>query len=390
MPVHPAFQQSRIIPVDAARGLVMLMVFLAHIKQHFEVSAPTLHWWLLSTTRIATPTFLLLSGFVVRLLLRTDTRGKTSVMLIDRGLFLLTVGHVLLGLDNYSQMSFTDWMFNRIGPVEAIGFGLCIAVLLRNRSARECAAFGIGVFAMAWMLEMSAIRRNIWVSSSDLPLAELNTAVDALNGTELLNEVGIFLIGVALGARLHIESTARDYAFIGRRLFFFGAAAVLSTLGGIIAWHFVKDDVMQLASPEIGGVVRRTLDPRMKDPPSPGYLLFYGGAGLIVVSIFFRSLSNRFVQGTANITSVIGRASLMCFIVQDWLFFGVPHALGLDTIRSIPFWFAYLAVCIALLFWLAHWWGRIRGNRFLTVGLKYLDRQGKLPLSRWRTPDLNA
>lgn len=85
MKTQLAIQQSRILPVDATRGFAMLMVFCAHIKQHFEVSTPTLHWLLLSTTRIATPTFLLLSGFVVRLLLTTDSNGKASLMLVERG-----------------------------------------------------------------------------------------------------------------------------------------------------------------------------------------------------------------------------------------------------------------------------------------------------------------
>jgi uncharacterized membrane protein len=57
--------ETRIAAVDAARGCAMLMVCLSHIRHHFVASAPALEWALAVVTRIATPTFLLLSGFVV-------------------------------------------------------------------------------------------------------------------------------------------------------------------------------------------------------------------------------------------------------------------------------------------------------------------------------------
>jgi hypothetical protein len=259
---------------------------------------------------------------------------------------------------------------------------LLIAVLLRRVSPSQCWAFGIGIFALAWFVEITAIRRNLWISSSDLPLTHLNTVIDAINATELINEIGIFLIGMALSTHFQAELMTKNYRALGQRLLIYGSTAVLAALVGVVAWHVIRNRVMYFPmGPEIGGVIRKSFDPNIKDPPSPGYLLFYGGSGLLVASTFFCASSHRIVEHVARAAAVIGRASLMCFIVQDWLFFAIPSALGLNAIRSVPFWFAYLGICIAILYTLASWWGRIRGNRFFTVGLKYLVRSKRVGMA---------
>jgi uncharacterized membrane protein len=142
---------SRITPVDAARGCAMLLVFVSHTKHHFEISAPDLHWFLLSVTRIATPAFLLLSGFVVRHLLSTDRGGRAGITLVDRALFLLIVAHALIGFDSLPDMSVARWFFDRTMITDAIGIALVFAVLLRHRSAGVLAALGCTFFTLSWI-----------------------------------------------------------------------------------------------------------------------------------------------------------------------------------------------------------------------------------------------
>src|SRR5687767_3213088 len=142
---------NRIAPVDAARGCAMLMVFLSHSKQHFEISSPDLYWFLLSVTRVATPAFLLLSGFVVRHVLSTDRSGHAGITLIDRALFLLIVAHALIGFDSLLDVSVARWFFDRTLITDAIGVALFFAVLLRHRSAGTLFVQGCTIFILAWI-----------------------------------------------------------------------------------------------------------------------------------------------------------------------------------------------------------------------------------------------
>jgi uncharacterized membrane protein YeiB len=107
-----------------------------------------------------------------------------------------------------------------------------------------------------------------------------------------------------------------------------------------------------------------------KMPPSPAYLLFYGGAALVIASVCFARRPRIIVDPLVKWTATIGRASLMCFVAQDWLLLGIPAVLGFSGFDSLLFWAAYVVVVIVLLQWLARQWDARRANRFLTIGLK--------------------
>jgi peptidoglycan/LPS O-acetylase OafA/YrhL len=99
---------SRITGIDAARGCAMFLVCLSHIKQHTVPSYPDLHEALVLVTRIATPTFLLLSGFVIGHVLRSSRRSNVGISLLDRGLFLILIAHLLLGWTDIHQAGCTS------------------------------------------------------------------------------------------------------------------------------------------------------------------------------------------------------------------------------------------------------------------------------------------
>jgi hypothetical protein len=144
----------------------------------------------------------------------------------------------------------------------------------------------------------------------------------------------------------------------------------------VLVWHFGKDAAATIVG-EADAVVRirEFLDPRGKRPPSPAYLAFYGGISLTLLALFFHGRPASIVRPVVGATAVIGRASLVCFVVQDWLFFALPRAFGLSSIQSAGFWLMYLLIALILLYGVASIWDRIRGNRFLTVGLKALSRR---------------
>jgi uncharacterized membrane protein len=369
---------ARIAGIDAARGAAMLLVLVSHVKQHFAV-APDLHFVLVAATRIATPTFLLLSGLVAAHLLRNDTRGTVALTLADRALFLLVVAHALLGLEDLPEYGVAHWLFGRVAMTDAIAVAFLAAILLRNASVATLVRVGVCLCLGSWLIATTIAFPWEWARAAARVLFASRLALDgsmAGQSLPLIPYVGVFLLGMALSVHLRSVMGAGDSRRLSRELALFGAAAVGLAVAGVLLWmatsHVLPDAIRET---DAARLVRSTLDPRIKQPPTPAYFLFYGGAGLLMLAMFVRGWPPRFIVPIRRHAAVIGRASLFCFIVQDWLFRGVPQALGFDRTPSVAFWCVYLLASGILLYTLAAWWDANGNNRYITVGLKSLLRR---------------
>jgi hypothetical protein len=349
---------ERIAPVDAARGAAMIAVCVSHINQHFADSAPQLQGLLIAASRFATPTFLLLSGFVIGHLLRTSARD-VALMLIDRGLFLLLIGHLLLGLALVPEMGLTQWLFGRTTIIDAIAVALFAAVLLRRAGAARLLTIGAALYLLSWGVAMA----------HDAALLGIEPPI-------IVPYIGVFLMGMALSVLFEQPLCARHYGVIARRLTWVGSTAVVLVALGFVAWQVSTDQFSWvMRDPQAADALFETLNPLGKRPPSPAYLLFYGGIGLLLLAKLFDGRPAWLVQPVMQAAAVIGRASLMSYIVQDWLFFLLPKMLGYDEVISVPFWLAYVTISVLFLYAWALKWNHLGGNRFFTVGLKSVWRK---------------
>ena len=182
--------------------------------------------------------------------------------------------------------------------------------------------------------------------------------------------VGLFLIGMSLSRSCSEQLAARDYAAVARKLARVAVIAVASVLASILMWYLLKPMLLENLSPTTLDLARLTLDPRSKLPPSPAYFAFYGGGGLLIAAICLIARPAFLVRPVVDWAATLGRASLMCFVVQDWLLVLTPALLGFTKLQSMTFWTAYLIVALIVLHALATRWDRARANRFLTIGLK--------------------
>jgi fucose 4-O-acetylase-like acetyltransferase len=104
-----------------------------------------------------------------------------------------------------------------------------------------------------------------------------------------------------------------------------------------------------------------------KIPPSPGYLVFFTGAALLMFGLLiFLGRAER-AQGLLKWLATIGQVSLFVFVLQYFVFWTLPDLLGIKPDHYFPLLFAGQ---IALLWLVALWWGRIGGNRWMRVGLR--------------------
>ncbi|HEY0942085.1 MAG TPA: acyltransferase family protein [Steroidobacter sp.] len=371
----PIRVKQRIVAVDAARGCAMLLVCLSHIKPHFEVSAPEIYTALVITTRVATPTFLMLSGFVIGHLLRGNAREDVRWLLVDRGLFLVLVVHFLLGLNELSYLPFSDWVFGKVMITDVIGVALCVAVVIRGASTAALFAAGGALFVMSWIVAMTLVPESEGMQLLGAVLFHLHSAPNRLIDIAFLPYLGVFLMGMGLSSYCREALQNGETGWLARRLGTMGLIAIGLVITGILAWHFFKHALPEgLREPHVMSLLRATLHPGYKAPPSPAYLLFYAGAGLVMTGLFFHGRP-RWLASMTGKAAVIGKASLLCFIAQDWLLFLIPQLLGFHQLTSVPFWFGYLALVVLILFYLSRQWIRLDGNRFFTVGLKRFMRR---------------
>src|SRR5437899_12729419 len=94
------YASRRVASIDAARGTAMLFVCLAHFTNSyfFPIGQENIGRNLVAIGMVASPTFVTVSGLVAGFLAVTRRNSFADLRrkLIDRGLFLLVVGHLLL------------------------------------------------------------------------------------------------------------------------------------------------------------------------------------------------------------------------------------------------------------------------------------------------------
>ena len=355
--------------IDAARGLAMILVCLSHVRAHFEPESPALYLLLTSISRIATPTFLLLSGFVAAYVLRNES-ARTRLALIDRGLFVLVVGHFLLNLEDLQSTAIEHWILGRVTITDAIGICLICATALHRLSARTLGILGAILAFLSWPIAITQSFESPAARYVGAALFNMRSEADGLVDAAIVPYLGVFVLGMALSKASFAWLELADYVRVARRLAVVGVAGVCLVIVALVCWWSLDRLGLTPTDAHWREVVRNTIDPRSKLPPGPAYLLFYGGLGLVLTAWCLTARPKTLMRPLIEWASTIGRASLMCFVVQDWMLKLIPRILRFDGSTSLLFWAVYVCLAIAAVHWLAARWDAMGANRFLTLGLR--------------------
>jgi uncharacterized membrane protein len=349
---------QRILPIDAARGAVMLFSCLAHFAWWIHPAYPDASALLSGVGMVATPTFLLISGAMVGMLCavpRPDRDLKSQ--LFNRGLFLLTVGHLLIAsAEAHSNGGFSHTL-RGITVVDEIGLATLVAAFYLPQLARFDNCVRLAQLA-ALVLALGAVINWIWLG--------LQFPTQA----PVVRHLAIYALGLPLGH--YLADFARGKvaaAAVAVRLLSMGALLALSAfaLRGL-RWFFDHDLAVQSVALDL------TFKITEKSPPSPAYLLFFGGCALLLLGVTFSGVLPGRPRGEHAVTqailhwlAVIGRASLFVFVLQYFLYWTLPDLLGIQPGRHAVLLFAGNVLLIRLA---AGFWTRWRGNRWLTLGIK--------------------
>jgi hypothetical protein len=290
---------------------------------------------------------------------------------LNRGLFLLTVGHLLIALAE-SHLRGSLWLTMR-GVTVVDEIGLCtftaaffVQTLAIPRHCKSIATVGALVLAVAWLANIYWIPQDPAALTVEKALIGGNASfANFVAHAPVLQHVAIYLIGLPLGHQF-ASLVRREVAYraVAARLMSIGALLVSAALGLRLV-RYALDHLLALRDP----VIDLTLKITEKTPPSPGYLMFFGGCAFLLIGILFRASETAGARalGTLRWLAVIGRASLVVFILQYFLYWTLPDLLNLQPNKLAAAFFFFNVLVIR---WVAGVWGRLHGNRWMTFGIK--------------------
>ena len=367
---------ARILGIDAARGMAMLFSCLAHFSWWLYPAYPQSSTLLSSVGMIATPTFLILSGAMTGMLCSSSTYTPLQLKyrLLNRGIFLLTFGHLLVAVaESHRDGGFVNTIAGN-SIVDEIGLSMVIAALcsrflISSNNRRYISGLAVVLFLILWWLELSLhptsqagrILRQALIGP-DLLYPNLPSYT-----APTLQYVVIFSIGLVGGGWLNnIQQDTKSYSAAVSATFL-GSCLLI----GFALLLFASKHVVQAFAPLWTNLIflDRTFQISCKTPPSPAYLLFYSGCGLLITTALMAAAlrPSKALHRLVNWLSVLGKASLFTFVLQYFLYWTLPDVLGIRPGKFAP---AIFFSNVALLWYAARWWGSIRGNRFITVGLR--------------------
>jgi uncharacterized membrane protein len=369
---------KRMEALDAARGSAMLLVFFAHFCDAFfrPFVGTNNHHPLLLLTRMASPAFMSISGLMLGILHhgKRDRFGALRDRLIDRGLFLVLVGHPLLTVAMIWISTTWSEAVRVLFITDTIGFCLIVGSLLVTRLGPGARVLvGAGLLFTAWVLLM------FWMPDADGPAWWAKVVLIGVWGSEGLTYnfpplpwLGLYLMASALGgtfARLYEQG---DHRRLQITVLSTGLAAISIGLllkevfahsAGLVSSASFADQLISLGS----------LTQKM--PPSPAYLTFYGGAALVMLSFLLAiertTVGKMFIRWAA----LFGRTSLACFVAQFYVYYVSVFLLPRPPVIFVSI---YFLATLVLLRVIARAWDAANGNRLITVGYPRVAQ-------RWRS-----
>ena len=359
---------ARVLELDATRGAAMLAVVLSHSVAFLLPTHDSLGRMLTTIGFIATPTFLLLSGVICGHLRTRYSDGgvKFRSRLIDRGLFLLLIVHLLLGLTHAMWESPSIAICGSFYITDAVAVGLIVAALIGPASTRDRLLWvGAVLLLSAWFISVMAPASHEHLYRDLVRLiVGLEDSGDQDEGwiVPIVPYLGVFFIGLASGVEytaLRSRTVSRE--IVARYCIRIGLASASAGVALKIGWLVCKSHL----PPSWHPLLYWLTDPRAKMPPGPVYVLAYGGAGLAMGGAIIRLADTRRGEPLVRWLAVMGRSSLFVFVAQYWLIL-VP-ASGFHVRGNVSFWALALVGSIACCWVLAWFWDRSDGNRLLTL-----------------------
>ena len=274
-----------------------------------------------------------MSGVTSGFLLNPQAVQVRPVRFVDRALFMLLLVHPIIALCHVFDQP-EDWRFAfaSIYITDAIALTLMGVLLVRRLPARTLAICGLILCVVTWPISewwnpVGEIARLLdWILfRSGYSMEETGAGLPIGYSVPLVPYVGVYLLGFSLGsgAAANIQDSGRSS--LSGRLLRLGLTLLCVAAAIKMAYFAVQS---QLGTELVRHLWLLT-DPRVKFPPGPGYLLFFGALTVIVFGLALRLRPDATWKGAVvRAVASLGQASLMVYVLQEVLIYFLPRQFG--------------------------------------------------------------
>ena len=371
----------RIQTIDMARGFAMLLVFCSHFSQIYFVEATpwadSLRLYATTIGFIATPTFVLTSGLVVGYLYQSRRAdwSRLRIRLIDKAIFMITVGHLLSALFVTARSGMTVAL-TRGYVTDTIAFAVLLGMIIVPRTTRPVRLTLAGVlYGMAWFAWLfwnptdpsGILVKVIFIGP---PLEATNVSWFAM-----LPWASVYLVGSCLGEYKYIGSQRAKglYDSVAVTLIYIAAGSIALSMTLRAVYEVLKAGSFM----NLRAVPYAVVSLGQKYPPGPAYLLFFGGIGVLLIGILFLVARMWREQAVTQRLAELGQSSLIAYLLQFLVYYTALTLLVAKTdLTPVGLWPLYFLTSVALLLLLVRMSRRAGLNGLCTVGLPSL-------LQRW-------
>lgn len=369
LPIQAHGASKRIASIDVARGLVMLLMTVDHVRETFflqhQVSDPmdvTSTDPGLFFSRLAAhfcaPMFVFLTGLSAWLYANPASGPRSATgFLAKRGAFLILLEIVVI---NFAWTgSFTPHTVY-LQVIWAIGLSMLALALLHRLPLLLLAALGVVIVGGHNALSGLSFEPGSWAATAWTILEQrgylLEEPVRVRISYPLLAWIGVILLGYACGP-LYARATAPA---LRRRWLVIGGVASLALLLVLRTWNIYGETLPWAPQGELLRSAMSWLN-FTKYPPSLDFLLLTLGVGLLVLAWI-----DEVGAGWVRVAAVFGGAPLFFYIAHLYLLLVAQRiAAGVMSLPRADFdhvWQVWLgaAVLAALLYWPTKRFGRYK------------------------------
>jgi len=350
---------KRIRFIDVGRGTAMLFVCLAHFSEAYLHPLGELQQLRICSyfTLIASPTFMLISGMMLGYLYCTKSGNFEGIRLklTDRGLFLITIAHVLIFIAFIPFMRSSGITVKVTFVTDSIGISMILGVLLIQRISKHYRLL-LSALLYAGSTYLASLGK------ADFP--GIGTVHEALTGSffhasffdsfPLIQWLSIYLAGSVIGERLGNYQKTDELLKVRSFFLKLGFAGLALSVLLYAAWHYGRQNEF----------IDTFLRFYRKNPPGLLYFVFYGSCGIFLLVLLDYIIKRKPTSYLIRKLEIMGQVSLFVFIVQYFLYFFVISLLKIPYISWWPLIYVFSMVIIMAAATEFHKRGL---NRYITV-----------------------
>ncbi|AOF94970.1 DUF1624 domain-containing protein [Sphingobium sp. RAC03] len=385
-PMATAQARTRLIAIDALRGLVMLFMLVDHVRETFflymqvtdPVDANTTDPGLFYTRLLSTfcaPTFVALTGLSAWLYGQSHSKGQVSEFLLKRGLFLIVLEFTVVGYAWPTQAPAFPPTAIWLQVIWAIGISMIALAALLHLPRVAQFAVGLGIVCLHNLLDPIRLTADqpgyvAWAILHQRSLIEFG-GIAVKTTYPILPWIGVILLGYACGPWFAKGSDPQRRI---RRLAMTGLGLVLGFI--LIRYLNVYGDKPWFVGENSTRTVMSFLA-LTKYPPSLLFLMPTVGTGCLLLALFEKFENSRVMPHLA----LLGGAPMFYYVLHLYvlkLIYNVALALygptkgtvfGVDNLSTVWIWVALL---ILPLYYPTRWFAQLKQRRKDIWWLKYL------------------